>query len=123
MLWLLTLFHCLPGVREHVLSPVTWLGVLALHSVGKATGMAVDCGDGATQVVPIWQGKSMMHAVQRIDLAGRELNEYMYGSLVLLTSLSFFFICDSLIVSYLNTRNLCLLLFLVMCLSQCVAPL
>ena len=86
MLWLLTLFHCLPGVREHVLSPVTWLGVLALHSVGKATGMAVDCGDGATQVVPIWQGKSMMHAVQRIDLAGRELNEYMYGSLVFLTS-------------------------------------
>jgi actin-related protein 2 len=51
--------------------------VLTLCAQGLVTGVVVDSGDGVTHVMPVAEGYLLSHLVKRLDLAGRDITEYM----------------------------------------------
>lgn len=51
--------------------------VLSLYSAGKFSALVVEIGDGVAQIVPVSDGSVLPHGIQRINLAGRDLTDYL----------------------------------------------
>jgi centractin len=56
-------------------------GVLSLFATGKSTGIVLDSGDGVTHVIPVYEGYSLAHSCERMDLAGRDVTTHLQNLL------------------------------------------
>mmetsp|Transcript_47385 Transcript_47385/g.106586 ORF Transcript_47385/g.106586 Transcript_47385/m.106586 type:complete len:305 (+) Transcript_47385:2-916(+) len=50
---------------------------LSLYSTGSRSGVVVESGDSVSHMVPIFDDYVVPHAVQRLDVGGRDLTDYL----------------------------------------------
>ena len=57
--------------------------VLVLYTQGLLTGLVVDLGDTATDIVPVYEGYVFPRKNKRLDVAGRDITHYLIKLLLL----------------------------------------
>ena len=53
------------------------MAVLSLYSSGRITGFVLNSGVSSSQAVPVYEGYSLPHVILTLDLAGKNLSEYL----------------------------------------------
>lgn len=51
--------------------------MLVLYAEGLQSGVVVDCGDGVTHIVPVWDSTCPPHLIKRLNVAGRHVTRYL----------------------------------------------
>jgi len=81
-----------PKIREQLIElmftefrvPKIYVGnqaVLSLFADGKTTGTVLDCGEGITHAVPIYEGYAIPFATTEIPICGKDLSKFMHSVL------------------------------------------
>ena len=51
--------------------------VLSFYAFGRITDIVLESGDGISHAVPVCEGFAMLSSIRRIDVAGRDVIEYL----------------------------------------------